>query len=106
MDMRFVAFAAVLALSACAQLQWSRQDGSAAPQKEVEDCEDAARAQVAARPYGYMVVDPLIVQDSVSRRVNAYPPGVFADPYGDRFVEENRLTSACLQARGYELKPK
>jgi hypothetical protein len=104
--MRFVVLAAVLALSACAQMQWARQDGSAAPQKEVEECEDAARAQVRARPYAYPVVEPVIVQDSFGRMVAAYPPGPFADPYGDRFVEENRLTGACLRARGYELRPK
>ena len=104
--MRFIVPGLLVALSACAPVQWARQDGSAAPRKDVEECEDAARAQVRARPYPYLAVQPVIVQDSFSRNLGMYPPGAFADPYGERFVEENRLTGACLRARGYELRPK
>jgi hypothetical protein len=97
----------IVALAACAPQQWSRQDASTAQAaKDSEECQDMAYRKMQAKPYPYLAVDPLIVQDSFARAQNRYPPGVFVDPYGDRFIEEGRLASECMRSRGYALTPK
>ena len=70
--MRFITLCAVMLVSGCAPMQWLRQDGSLAAQADVEQCEDTARAQVRARPYPYLAVGPVIVQDSFSRNLGMY----------------------------------
>jgi len=88
-------------------MQWTRPDASAAQaEKDLQECQDLAYQQVQARPYPYLAVDPLIVQDSFARSQNRYPHGAFVDPYGDRFIEEGRVASRCMRSRGYELTRK
>jgi hypothetical protein len=33
------------------------------------------------------------------------PYGPYADPFGDPFLEEGRLTQFCMRSKGYELLP-
>jgi hypothetical protein len=105
--MRIACLVSIFALAACTPMQWSRQDASAAQaEKDSQECQDLAYKQMQAKPYPYLAVDPLIVQDSFARAQNRYPPGVFVDPYGDRFIEEGRIASQCMRSRGYDLTRK
>jgi len=105
--MRIALLLPILALAACAPQQWTRHDASAAQAaKDAEECQEMAYRKMQAKPHPYLAVDPLIVQDSFARAQNRYPPGVFVDPYGDRFIEEGRLAADCMRSRGYALTPK
>lgn len=105
--MRLALLILIPALAACAPQQWSRPDASASQAaKDADECQDMAYRKMQAKPYPYLAVDPLIVQDSFERAQNRYPPGAFVDPYGERFIEEGRLASGCMRSRGYALTPK
>jgi len=105
--MRIAFLVSVLALAACTPMQWTRPDATSAQvEKDSQECEELAYRQMQAKPYPYLAVDPLIVQDSFARAQNRFPPGVFVDPYGDRFIEEGRIASQCMRSRGYASTPK
>ena len=86
-------------------MQWSRQDvGPEQLANDRRECEDQAIRKVQLRPYSTLTIGPMVHQDSVARRLNAYPGGPYADPYGERYMEEGRLADACMRARGYRLE--
>jgi hypothetical protein len=100
-----IVFLAFLA-AGCAPMQWTRAD--AAPGQVAQDlreCQDSAYWEAQSRPFGFQRIGPAVVQDSTGRRFLVYPYGPFADPYGDRFMEEGRLASYCMRSRGYQLAP-
>ena len=97
--------AAALALAACAEQPWSRQDATAEQlQKDKSECETQAYREVQKRYASLPTVGPALMSDSTARRFNVYPSGPFADVYGTQLQEETRLTSACLREKGYQQK--
>lgn len=97
--------AAVLALAACAEQPWSREDANAEQlQKDKSECEAQAYREVQKRYASLPTMGPALMSDSTARRFNVYPSGPFADVYGTQLQEEGRLTSACLREKGYRQK--
>ncbi|MEA3194502.1 MAG: hypothetical protein QOD26_2835 [Betaproteobacteria bacterium] len=95
----------VLALAACAQQPWSKEDAS--DEQRLTDqraCEDQAYREVFKRQERMSTAAPAMISDSQARRFNLYGPGPFADVYGTQLQEESRLTSACLREKGYQQK--
>ena len=104
--MRSIALLALLVMGGCAPAQWTRQDASAEQlERDLKECRDSAFWEAQGRPFGFQHVGPMVVQDSTGRRFVVYPAGPFADPYGERFVEESRLAHFCMRNRGYQLAP-
>ena len=101
-----VLLAALVLLAGCAPTQWTRQDASAEQlQRDLKECRDSAFWEAQGRPFAFQHIGPMVVQDSTGRRFLVYPAGPFADPYGDRFMEEGRLAASCMRNRGYQLEP-
>jgi hypothetical protein len=97
--------AAMLALAACAEQPWSKEDASAEQaQKDKHTCEEQAYREVQKRYASLPTVGPALISDSTSRRFNVYPSGPFADQFGTQLQEELRLTAECMRAKGYEQK--
>lgn len=98
-----------LVLGGCAPVQWTRQDGQGASAeqlgRDLKECQDDAFWESQRRPFAFQHFGPMVVQDSTGWRFSVYPHGPFADPYGDRFMEEGRLTNFCMRGRGYRLTP-
>jgi len=98
-------FAALL-IAGCAPMQWTRQDASAEQlNRDLKDCQDSAFWEAQRRPFGFQHIGPMVVQDSAGRRLFVYPHGPFADPYGERFMDEGRIVHFCMGNRGYQLVP-
>jgi hypothetical protein len=98
--------AAVLALAACAEQRWSREDVTAEQlQKDKGECEAQAYREVQKRYASLPTMGPALMSDSTARRFNVYPSGPFADVYGTQLQEEGRLTSECMQDKGYARGP-
>jgi hypothetical protein len=98
--------AAVLALAACAEQPWSKEDATAEQQqKDKSECEAQAYREVQKRYASLPTMGPALMSDSTARRLNTYPSGPFADVYGTQLQEESRLTSACMQEKGYAQGP-
>ena len=98
--------AALLALAACAEQPWSREDASAEQlEKDKRACEDQAYREVQKRYASLPTMGPALMGDSTARRFNSYPSGPFADVYGTQLQEEGRLTSECMQEKGYAREP-
>jgi len=98
--------AALLALAACAEQPWSREDASAEQlEKDKRACEDQAYREVQKRYASLPTMGPALMGDSTARRFNSYPSGPFADVYGTQLHEEGRLTSECMQEKGYAREP-
>lgn len=96
---------AALALAACAQQPWSKEDASAERQQaDLRACEDQAYKEVMKRYASLPSAGPALMSDSTARRFNIYPSGPFADVYGTQLQEESRLTSACMREKGYQRK--
>ena len=94
--------AAVLALVACAEQPWSKDDASAEQmQKDKVACEEQAYREVQKRYASLPTMGPALMSDSTARRLNSYPSGPFADVYGTQLQEESRLTRACMREKGY-----
>ena len=98
---------AVLLLAACAPMQWVKPDASAEQlEQDLKMCQDEAWREATWRSAHYVnAIGPMVYQDSVGRRFLVWPYGPFADPWGDRFMEESRLANFCMRAKGYELAP-
>lgn len=104
--MRRIALLALLAMGGCTPMQWTRPDASPEQlSRDLKECQDEAFWEAQRRPLGFPTMGPVVVQDSAGRRFFVYPYGPFADPYGDRFIEEGRLANGCMRSRGYQLAP-
>jgi len=98
--------AMVLALAACAEQPWSREDASAEQlEKDKRACEEQAYLEVQKRYASLPAMGPALMSDSTARRLNVYPSGPFADVFGTQLQEEARLTSACMREKGYAQGP-
>ena len=102
--------AAVLALAACAERPWSKEDATAEQlEKDKHTCEEQAYREVQKRYASLPTMGPALMGDSTARRLNSYPSGPFADVYGTQLQEESRLTGDCMREKGYaqgSAKPK
>jgi len=106
--MRRAAFvlAAALALAACTPMQWVKPEGTAEQLKaDLNECQQEAWREARIRFGHYYPMAPALIQDSLGRRLLVYPSGPFADPYGEQFMEEGRLTLFCMRAKGWDLQP-
>jgi hypothetical protein len=96
----------LLGVVACTPLYWVRSDTE--PQQLEQDmthCRQQAWREASWRSWLYRPFGPTVIQDLHGRRVLVWPYSPFADPLGDRFFEESRLTDFCMRAKGYELVP-
>ncbi len=101
-----IPFCLALAVSACAPMQWVKQD--ATPQQASEDsmaCQQAAWHEARARSWYYRPLIPLAMRDPTGRHFFAWPYGPFSDPYHDPLLEEGRLAQFCMRNKGYQLVP-
>ena len=98
--------AAVLALAACAERPWSKEDATAEQlEKDKRSCEEQAYREVQKRYASLPTMGPALMGDSTARRFNSYPSGPFADVFGTQLQEEARLTGECMQEKGYTREP-
>lgn len=108
---RFAVIPLLLAVAACASMEWTRSDATAGQvEADMKACRDLAWREANWMPWGgyyYGGVGPLAYTDPFGRRMYGWPYyySPFADPYGQRFLEEARLTDFCMRAKGYELTP-
>ncbi len=98
--MRFCtwALAAALLLSGCATLEWHK-DGATAETRDRDFTACAAKAQADTR-YLALLPPPQVVVDAQGRVISAQPPRQVSE----RFIAEQDLLRACMQARGYALR--
>ena len=101
---RLIAFL-LLGLAGCTPLQWVRQDASPAQlNDDLARCRQDAWREAQWRGFLYRPFGATTMIDHRGRRfVVPYSP--FGDPFGDSFIEESRLTTFCMRAKGYELVP-
>jgi hypothetical protein len=101
-----IAFAAALTLlSACAPMQWTRENTTDAEfSRDAAECRHLAWQEALARARMFRPVGPLVGRDAAGRPLLLARP-VFPDLFDDRFMEEARLADFCLRARGYRLEP-
>jgi hypothetical protein len=97
-----------LVAAACAPMEWTKSD--AAPeelQADMKACREQAWREASwIWPNQYGGISPMLYSDPLGRRLLSWPLYTpFADPYGDRFMQEARLTDFCMRAKGYELSP-
>jgi hypothetical protein len=94
----------LLLVAACTPMQWVRADADATQaQTDSKDCQMQAWQEARWRAYPYAGV-PYMYRDPFGRPfLGSYSP--FWDPFGDRFMEESRLTNFCMRAKGYDLQP-
>ena len=105
---RFLAAVLLAALAACAPMEWTRSD--ATPEQMAADmraCRDQAWRETSWSSLSYGSWGPPMLSDPYfGRRYLGWPYySPFGDPFGDRFLEESRLTNFCMRAKGYDLAP-
>ena len=96
----------LLVIAACTPMEWVRSDVTPAEaEADARLCEEQAWREASWRYSGhYGAFGPWAYRDAFGRRIVGWP-GYFGDPFGDRFMEEQRLTNFCMRAKGYELAP-
>lgn len=99
--------ASILLLSGCAPMHWVKQDADAEQlATDRRECQEQAYREAQTR-FAWLPgrMGPTFFHGPFNRRFNLYPIGPFADPYGEQFMEEFRLTNFCMRVKGYELAP-
>jgi hypothetical protein len=87
-------------------MDWAKKDTSTQQaQSDLRACEEAAFREANAVPYPYPTMGPAVLQPPSERRFNTSSIGPFADPHGERYMRESRLTGECMREKGYELAP-
>jgi hypothetical protein len=87
-------------------MQWVKRD--AGPEQVRQDevyCQREAWREASWRAWFYRPFGPTMIRDAEGRPFLAWPYSPFGDPFGDRFMEESRLATFCMRAKGYELVP-
>ena len=104
---RLVLVLALLAAAGCAPMEWTRSDATQAQMEaDMRACRDQAFREASWYWHGYYGPAGSPFYYGSFGRSYAWPYySPFADPWGDRFLEEARLTSFCMRAKGYELSP-
>lgn len=93
-------------LSACTPMQWVKENaGPAQMRADLDACRHEAWQEAQVRSLFYRPFGPMMFHDPFGRRFLAWPYGPFADPFGDPFIEETRLTDFCMRAKGWHLEP-
>lgn len=96
-----------LLLAACAPMDWTKSD--ATPEQMEADmraCRQQAWREASWLSFNYYGGYGPFFYDPFGRRYFGWPYySPFADPYGDRFLQEARLADFCMRAKGYELAP-
>lgn len=96
---------AVLLLGGCTPVQWVREGASPEQlQQDLALCQREAWREAMWNDRYYRPFGPVFF-DSFGRPYYAWPYASYADPFGDRFLEESRLTQFCMRLKGYELQP-
>lgn len=84
-------------------MQWVKPDTR--PEQVAQDadfCRMAAMHEAMRRSWMWpMPLAPMILRDAQGRRFTVWPA---PDPFHDRFMEESRLASFCMRAKGYALQ--
>jgi hypothetical protein len=106
--MKRFCIAALLALAtACTPMGWVKPDASSEQvAADTQECEQEAWREAR---WSYMAAygpfNPWMYRDAYGRAFAGPPFGPFYDPFGDRYMEEQRLANFCMRAKGYELAP-
>ena len=102
----FWTMALVFLVAACTPMAWGRADADAAQaQTDGQECQMQAWQEARWRTLQYQALHgPAYYRDALGRPFVAWPRP-FYDPFADPFMEEQRLTSFCMRAKGYELQP-
>src|SRR5258708_6632886 len=66
-------------------------------------CQQEAWREARLRGWYNRPFAPVFIRDPSGRAVMGWPYGPAGDPFGDPYLEENRLTQFCMRAKGYEL---
>jgi hypothetical protein len=101
--LRNLAIIAIVVLGACADMQWTKPGVDAAGvERELADCRMAARQRVLQQPESLSSAVP-----QIGGPAGASHPVVVETPVrqDDRFLAEHGATRACMQQRGYQIKP-
>jgi hypothetical protein len=104
--MRRFAIALALAASACAPMQWVKQDASAAEaQADEQECQQSAWREAQFRSWHYYtMLGPVFARDASGRGLLVWPTTPMVDPYGHQLMEESRLAQYCMESKGYRLE--
>ena len=101
---RFVVLIACV-LAACAPMEWVKQDaGAEQVSRDEQECRQMAWREASSRAY-FPPLGPVFARDGSGRGYFVWPSGALSDPYGQQFLEENRLAHFCMRAKGYQLVP-
>lgn len=96
-----------MAVAACAPMDWTKSD--AAPDQveaDLRSCRQQAWREASWLSFEYYRGYGPFFYDPFGRPYYGWPYYTpFADPFGDRFLQESRLTDFCMRAKGYELAP-
>jgi hypothetical protein len=107
--MRFQAPIIVVAaalISACTPMQWVKPDATAEQlQEDSIHCQQEAWREAHTRSWYYRPFAPVFMRDAAGRSFLGGPYGAYGDPFGDPYLEENRLAQFCMRSKGYELQP-
>lgn len=97
--------AAAVLLAGCTAMQWVKQDATPAQiEADAQYCQQEAWREAQYRAWAYRPFAPLLLRDPAGRPYVAWNSPLY-DPFGDRFMEESRLTQFCMRAKGYRLEP-
>jgi hypothetical protein len=95
---RTLTLVAALLLPGCTTLEWHK-DGATAETRDRDFTACAAKAQADTR-HLTLLPPPQVVVDAQGRVIPVQPPRQDSE----RFIAEQDLLRACMQARGYALR--
>jgi hypothetical protein len=92
-------------LGACTPMQWVKEDATQAQlETDAAHCQQEAWREASFRGWAFRPSTPVMVRDASGRPFMVWQHSPFADPFGDRFMEESRLANFCMRAKGYRLE--
>jgi hypothetical protein len=101
-----IVVAAAALASACTPMAWVKPDTTADQLRDDSVyCQQEAWREARLRSWYYRPLAPVFVRDPSGRHFLGSPYGPWGDPFGDPYLEENRLAQFCMRAKGYELQP-
>jgi hypothetical protein len=107
--MRFralIVIATALLASACTPMAWVKPDTTADQLRDDSIyCQQEAWREARLRSWYYRPLAPVFIRDPAGRHFLGSPYGAWGDPFGDPYLEENRLLQFCMRTKGYELQP-
>lgn len=87
-------------------MQWVRPDAS--PEQLTNDarhCQQEAWREARLGAWHSRPMTPIPYRDASGRVYFARPFDPWGGPFGDPWLEENRLAQFCMRSKGYELRP-